>query len=625
MKILLIEDDENTISLLIETLSTFHYQIEIAKDGETGLELAKAFSYDLLILDVMLPKLDGICVCRQLRQDRYQNPILMLTAKEDISLRVTSLEAGADDYIVKPFDASELIARIRALIRRSRAILTTVLTWENLQLDTNTKEVTYAGKRLHLTPKEYGLLEIFLQNPHRIFSRSVLLDRIWSSGEFPGEEAVTTQIKGLRQKLKAVGMNADLIETVYGLGYRLKQEEKSTFNNQTISSSDSAQKQQAEAKLMDIVAEMQGELQESLRERFDLLEQAIVQLATFTPETQIIKQAKVEAHRLAGSLGSYGYPEGTKIARKIEHLLEESTPSLQNKSVQLAELVKSLQQTLQQQPFSSVKTLSSTVTSAKLLIIDDDMVLTERLRLEAVIWGFQVEVAANPTIGKNLLVSNTPDVVLLDLSFADDNESGLALLGEMNRNYPKIPILVFTSNNQLSNRIQAARLGARSFLHKTMSAAEVLSAANTALNQNSVTTNTKILIVDDDPSILNQVSRVLSPWGIQVTTLLKPQIFWEVLESTKPDLLILDIEMPYFNGMEICQAVRNDHLWSPLPVLFLSAYADREILYKVYAVGGDDYINKPIVEPELISRVLNRLERSLLRQKLGIQHDQQPN
>lgn len=619
MKILLIEDDENTISLLLEALSTFNYQIEIAKDGQTGLELAKAFNYDLLILDVMLPILDGIKVCRQLRRDKYQSPILILTSKEDTSIRVIGLEAGADDYIVKPFDISELIARIRALLRRSRAILTTVLTWENLRLDTNTKEVSYGHKRLHLTPKEYGLLETFLQNPHRIFSRSVLLDRIWTSGEFPGEEAVTTQIKGLRQKLKAIGMTVDLIETVYGLGYRLKQEEKSTPQNPRISSCDLVEQHQTKSNIMAMIAEMREELHETLREKFATLELAIVQLANVNSQDDIIQQAQREAHRLAGSLGCYGYPEGSTIARNIEHLLEKQTLSPQDKSVQMAKLVKLLQETMQQQPCLPVNPQTSNVTSARLLIIDDDTVLTQRVQLEAVIWGFQVDVAATPKIARTLLALNSPDVVLLDLSFAEDNESGLTLLAELTRNQPEIPILVFTSNNQLSKRIEAARLGAHSFLHKTMSATEVLSAANTALHQSSIH-NTKILIVDDDITTLNQVSSILSPWGLQLTTLSNPQKFWEVLESTRPELLILDIEMPYFNGIEICQAIRNDHLWSPLPVLFLSAHEDIEILYKVYTVGGDDYIRKPIVEPELISRVLNRLERSRLRQKLGHQH-----
>lgn len=161
MKILLIEDDKQTNLVLAKALSTLNYQIETTNDGETGLELAKAFDYDLLILDVMLPKLDGISLCRQLRLEGSQVPILMLTAKDDISMRVMGLEAGADDYINKPFELSELIARIRALMRRGKTIVAKVLVWENLELDINIKEVTYAGKRLHLTPKEYGLLELF--------------------------------------------------------------------------------------------------------------------------------------------------------------------------------------------------------------------------------------------------------------------------------------------------------------------------------------------------------------------------------------------------------------------------------------------------------------------------------
>ncbi|MFL9453862.1 MULTISPECIES: winged helix-turn-helix domain-containing protein [Nostocales] len=124
----------------------------------------------------------------------------------------------------------ELIARVQMLLRRAKSALPVVLTWEKLQFDTSTREVSYKGKRLHLTPKEYGLLELFLHKPRKIFSRSDLLNSVWLSFESPGEEAVTTQIRGLRQKLKAAGMAVDLIETVYGVGYRLKEEDK-TINS----------------------------------------------------------------------------------------------------------------------------------------------------------------------------------------------------------------------------------------------------------------------------------------------------------------------------------------------------------------------------------------------------------
>jgi DNA-binding response OmpR family regulator len=197
--------------------------VNTAADGETGLQLAQVYDYDLILLDVMIPKLDGISLCRELRSRGCQMPILLLTALDSSKDRVQGLEAGADDYVAKPFNLPELIARIRALLRRGKTALTnTNLTWEKLLVNPDTTEVSYGEKLLHLTPKEYNLLELFLRNPRRIFSRSAMLDRVWSAGEFPQEEAVTAHIKGLRHKLKAAGMTVDLIETVYGLGYRLK-------------------------------------------------------------------------------------------------------------------------------------------------------------------------------------------------------------------------------------------------------------------------------------------------------------------------------------------------------------------------------------------------------------------
>ncbi len=614
VKILLIEDDKQITSMLSEAFSTLNYQLETINDGQTGLELLKTFEYDLLILDLMLPRLDGISLCRQIRLLGYQIPILMLTANQDISARVTGLEAGADDYLIKPFELSELIARIRALMRRLNTNLAKVLVWENLQLDPNIKEVTYGGKRLHLTPKEYGLLELFLENPRRIFSRSVLLDRIWSADEFPGEEAVTTHIKGLRQKLKAVGMTADLIETVYGLGYRLKEEQKKP-DQKTNLSPELLRTEQAQAKIMAVVAKMRDEFKQSMSEKYDLLEQAIAQLSSKTPDKSILKQAQAEAHRLAGSLGCYGYLDGSKVAREMEHLLDKHTSPNQGMALQLAELVKLLKQTLLHAPSSPANPSKSQVTSAKLLIVDDDTTLTERIKLEAILWGFQVEVAAEPKTARTIIALNPPEVILLDLSFPEEEENGFTLLSELTQNHAHIPVIVFTNSNQLPNRVEAARLGAHSFLNKTMSAVEVVTAVNTALNQQT-TTDAKILVVDDDALVLHQVTTLLSPWGLQVTPLQESQRFWEVLESTKPDLLILDIEMPGFNGIELCQVIRNDCYWSRLPILFLSAHFEPEILYKVYAVGADDYIRKPIVEPELVARILNRLERTNLTKKL---------
>jgi DNA-binding response OmpR family regulator len=146
----------------------------------------------------------------------------MLTAKDTSADKVLGLDVGADDYVIKPFDLQELLARVRALLRRGNSALPPVLEWGSLRLDPNSCEVTYAEKLLSLTPKEYGLLELFLRSPGRVLSREIILEHLWSFEDIPGDDTVKTHIKRLRQKLKIVGVPSTLIETVYGLGYRLK-------------------------------------------------------------------------------------------------------------------------------------------------------------------------------------------------------------------------------------------------------------------------------------------------------------------------------------------------------------------------------------------------------------------
>ncbi|PMB25480.1 transcriptional regulator, partial [Fischerella thermalis CCMEE 5319] len=201
MRLLLVEDDECIANTLENILGNQHYVVDVANDGELGWELVEAFNYDLILLDVMLPKLDGIQLCQRLRSHNYQAPILLLTAQNSSTHKVMGLDAGADDYLVKPFDMSELLARIRVLLRRRNSTLQTVLEWENLRLDPGKCEVVYNNHLLNLTPKEYRLLELFLRNGHQVFSRSDILEHLWSTEEAPQEDTVTAHIKGLRQKL----------------------------------------------------------------------------------------------------------------------------------------------------------------------------------------------------------------------------------------------------------------------------------------------------------------------------------------------------------------------------------------------------------------------------------------
>ena len=223
MRILLVEDDERLSDVIAEDLTDHHYVIEVASDGQFGWELADTYTYDLILLDVMLPKIDGITLCKRLRSQGCCIPILMLTARDTINDKVIGLDAGADDYLVKPFDLQELSARVRALLRRGSSTLPPVLEWENLTLNPSTCEVFYKERPLPLSPKEYSLLEFFLRNRRRVFSRAQILEHLWSFERLPEEATVKAHIRSLRQKLESVGAPGDLIETVYGLGYRLKQ------------------------------------------------------------------------------------------------------------------------------------------------------------------------------------------------------------------------------------------------------------------------------------------------------------------------------------------------------------------------------------------------------------------
>jgi DNA-binding response OmpR family regulator len=226
MKLLLVEDNRQLAEQLADTLSEHHYVVDVARDGEEGWELAQLIPYDLLMLDVSLPRLDGVSLCRRLRSRGSQTPILMLTAHDSCADKVMGLDAGADDYLAKPILLNELTARLRALLRRNVRELTPILAKGKLQLDPVAMQVTYDGAPVKLSPKEYLLLELFLRNSQRIYSRKAIMDQLWGlDADLPGEDTVKAHIKGLRNRLKLFGVQ-DLIQSVYGVGYRLNADYK---------------------------------------------------------------------------------------------------------------------------------------------------------------------------------------------------------------------------------------------------------------------------------------------------------------------------------------------------------------------------------------------------------------
>lgn len=221
MRILLIEDDSHLAESLSEALVAQRYSVDVVHDGEMAWQQMSLLPYDLMLMDVTLPRVDGLTLCQRMRSHGVDSPVLMLTARDTSQDKISGLDAGADAYMVKPFDLSELIAQIRALLRRGQLSASTTLTWGALRLNPATYEVTYQETLLRLTPKEFAILDLLMRHGRRVISRYFILESVWQMDDPPGEETVKAHIKSLRQKLRKAGAPRNFIETVHGLGYRL--------------------------------------------------------------------------------------------------------------------------------------------------------------------------------------------------------------------------------------------------------------------------------------------------------------------------------------------------------------------------------------------------------------------
>lgn len=219
MKILIVEDEIKLNKALSTGLQNHGYAVESAFDGEEGEKMARINSYDLILLDVMMPKRDGIEVCTNLRKAGKKTPILMLTAKDAIEDRVNGLDAGADDYLIKPFAFEELLARVRTLFRRAPLTATDTFDLDDLHLDTRTQRVTINSKELELTLREYALLEYFLRNKDTVLTRGDLLEHVWDINYDSMSNVVDVHLKNLRKKLPKT--YAKRIKTIWGKGYKL--------------------------------------------------------------------------------------------------------------------------------------------------------------------------------------------------------------------------------------------------------------------------------------------------------------------------------------------------------------------------------------------------------------------
>jgi DNA-binding response OmpR family regulator len=663
MRVLLVEDDECIVKTLEAALIRENYAVDVALDGEVGWRLIESFAYDLILLDVLLPKLDGITFCRQLRQQNYQTPVLLITAQNSSTDRVAGLDAGADDYVAKPFELPELLARMRVLLRRSNAPVVSILEWEKLQLDPTSCQVKYADYSLHLTPKEYRLLELMLRNPHHVFSRRRIIEHLWGLEDTPGEDTVTAHVKGLRQKLKRAGAPSDFVETVYGIGYRLKQDVSCPESKQNgLGTFEASQLNRSESKLLPngrlehkprkeserVRAELETswrnqETKRTLqqvwkkyeahnRDRLRIVEQAIRALKMGELSEELRQQARSAAHKLAGTLGIFDFPEGSRFALEIEDFFRSDTVPNAKKLQQLAQGISTLRTQLRKPlPSSEIRSKQS---NPPLLIVDMDIPIGEPAELAAqknqdqknqiieiarslsmqIQWVSSLKSAWEQIISiqssKNSSSHTVPDALILPIALQTLSGEALALLTHLTSQLPPVPVLVFTEKIDLDWSVRLAHAGVHA-IFPACSPEQILQTAKRLRSPESFS-SIHVMVVDDDPQILAMMRTLLQPWGVQITTLERSLQFWDVLNHQTPDVLILDVDMPEFTGIELCRAVRSVPQWQQLPILFLTIHTDADTLRQVFHAGADALIGKPITDSEVVFRIFSELERAKL-------------
>ena len=361
MRILLVEDDKNLAKALETILDQHNYLVDVAADGETAWEMADLVTYDLVLLDVGLPRLDGITLCRRFRARNPNLPIMLMTVRDSVADKITGLDSGADEYLVKPFNLKEFLARIRVLARRFSEQSDAILTFGNVRFNPQGREITCDGQTVPLSRKEYLLMELFLRHPYRVFSRSDIVEHLWSVDNMPTEDTVKSHIRRIRLKLHKLGAE-DLIETLYGHGYRINPSFIEADVPEVSAPGDQA------SELNQATAEIWLQIRGSVFKQVDELEDAIGKLASYavSPDqhyslqqggegargrggkthsqnsqnwdspsiAETLQLAQKTAHQIAGTVGTFGFDAASHIARAIECLLESPSPWKSQASLQ---------------------------------------------------------------------------------------------------------------------------------------------------------------------------------------------------------------------------------------------------------------------------------------------------
>ncbi|HEV7773555.1 MAG TPA: diguanylate cyclase [Conexibacter sp.] len=352
-------------------------------------------------------------------------------------------------------------------------------------------------------------------------------------------------------------------------------------------------------------------------EQVGTIEAAVVALMRGDLDDDRRARSTREAHKLSGSLGTFGLAAASERSRELELLLGAPEALGPSSLPRLSELVVAVRDDVQAVlPSTPATAAPAPPEAAQLLIVEDDLPLAERLAAEAARRGMGVELAASPAAAREVLARIRPAGVLLDLTFETGTADAYALLSELTGATPPVPVLVSTMRDTLTDRVEVVRRGGRGFVSKSLPAPQAIDGV-LRLIERAGAPETTLLAVDDDPAVLDAVGALLTPHGVRVVTLSDPLRFWSELDRVRPDVILLDVDMPGVTGVELCRVLRNDTRWATVPVLMLTARRDPASIERIFAAGADDHLAKPVIGTELVTRVRNRVERLALHRALA--------
>jgi DNA-binding response OmpR family regulator/HPt (histidine-containing phosphotransfer) domain-containing protein len=487
MKILLVEDDKRISTAIKNFLETKDFVVEIAASEKEVFVHLETTSYNLIILDVILPKSDGITICRKLRQQKIEIPIFLVTALDTTNDKLRAFEAGADDYITKPFDWQEFIARIKALLRRQKQPeISPILQYGNLSLNSQTMDVLYENKHLHFTPTEFKIFEIFLQNPQKVLSIDGLIDQLWDLDTIPTNSTIRSHIKSIRKKLEKAGADANIIQTIYGIGYRLKELVSKTDNSKLEPSQTKFNqaefkeefKQNKQEKLLAYIRELWLANKESVFADLSSLKSYFEGKNNSLDKDSAIRIA----HTLVGLFGTYGFGEASNLCREIEVGLKNNNEP----NIFLTKLTEIYQILAQDDSESNpVKTdsnlnLATPTTdnhkslekqenkTAEILIVDDDPRFLEVLKTQINIDGYYLNLVTltEPEEFWYTMENINPSLLILDLNMPKLSGLDLCQLIRQESRWQKIPIMFLTAYLDDPTIEDLLNVGADDFISK---------------------------------------------------------------------------------------------------------------------------------------------------------------